>query len=272
MRYTMIVNRKSVEERAKILHCLVEGNSIRGTARLTNCSKNTVTKLLIDVGRACGWYQDRIMVDLSCRRLQVDEIWSFVNKKQKNLEYDSDEEGNVWTWTAICADTKLVPVWSVGPRTSEMAKAFISDLAFRIRNRIQLTSDGLPFYKDAVEEEFGSDIDFAMLVKTVNKKDKELDIQKRRIIGKPDEKHISTSFVERQNLTMRMGMRRFTRKTNAFSKKIENHMYAISLHFMYYNFVRIHRTLRVTPAMAANVTDKLWSLEDVAILAENYEN
>ena len=268
----MIMNKKPIEERAKILQCLIEGNSIRSTARLMNCSKNTVSKLLVDVGRACGWYQDQKMLHLPCIRVQVDEIWSFVNKKQKNLKYDSDEEGDVWTWVAICADTKLVPVWSVGPRSAEMAKSFIGDLAYRIPHRIQITSDGLPFYKDAVEEAFGADVDFAMLVKTVNEKEKELDIKTRRITGSPSERHISTSFVERQNLTMRMGIRRFTRKTNAFSKKIENHMYSISLHFMYYNFVRIHQTLKVTPAMEAGITDKLWSLEDVAILAENYEN
>lgn len=156
-------------------------------------------------------------------------------------------------------------------RTADMAKHFISDLSFRMRHRVQLTSDGLPFYKDAVEEAFGADVDFAMLVKTVNEKEKELEIEERRIIGSPNPKHISTSFVERQNLTMRMGIRRFTRKTNAFSKKLENHMYAISLHFMYYNFVRIHKSLRITPAMADNITDKLWSLEKIVMMAERYE-
>lgn len=267
----MKVNRKPIEERAKILQCLVEGNSIRGTARLTECSKNTVAKLLVDVGRACGWYQDKVMTKLSCTRIQVDEIWSFVNKKQKNLVFDSDEEGDVWTWTAICADTKLVPVWSVGPRSADMAKTFIADLSYRTLHRIQLTSDGLPFYKDAVEEAFGADVDFAMLVKNINEKDKELDMEQRRIIGNPNSKHISTSFVERQNLTMRMGIRRFTRKTNAFSKKLENHMYAISLHFMYYNFVRIHTTLKTTPAIEANITDRLWTLEDIIVMADDYE-
>jgi len=278
--YHKNMNRKSAQERAQILNCLVEGNSIRATSRLTGASKNTIVKLLAEVGTACAAYQDKHLRNLTCNRVQVDEIWSFVYAKQKNVpEGMEDKAGDVWTWTAIDAETKLVPSWWVGGRDTETASAFISDLAERMANRIQLTSDGHKPYLVAVENAFGNDVDFAQLVKIYgsaggDSPEKKYSpgeccgTKKTRIAGAPDDKHVSTSYVERQNLTMRMCMRRFTRLTNAFSKKVENHCHAIALHFMYYNFCRIHKSLRVSPAMAAKVTDRLWSLEDVVKLID----
>ena len=274
------MNRKSKKERAQILNCLVEGNSIRSTVRLTGASKNTIVKLLAEVGEACSWYQDTHLRNLPCQRVQMDEIWSFVYSKQKNVpEGMEGEAGDVWTWTSICADTKLVPSWRVGSRDAETAQDFVADLASRMAGRIQLTSDGLTKYKDAVESAFGADVDYAMLVKIYGSSiegqkryspSQFVTSKKEAITGNPNIDHVSTSFVERQNLTMRMSMRRFTRLTNAFSKKIENHSHAIALHFMHYNFCRIHKTLRVTPAMAAGVSDKLWSLEDVVDMMDAY--
>jgi IS1 family transposase len=277
------MNKLPAQTRAQILHCLVEGNSIRGTARLTGASKNTVTKLLIDAGRVCAAYQDAALRDLPCTRIQVDEIWSFVYSKQKNVpEGKRGEAGDIWTWTAICADTKLVPSWLVGARDAMYAHAFIHDLASRMAGRIQLTSDGLNAYIGAVEDAFGEDVDFAQLVKLYGDAPESAKgryspaectgTKKTRIKGRPDPKHVSTSYAERQNLTMRMAMRRFTRLTNAFSKKIENHAHAVALHFMHYNFVRIHKSLRVTPAMAAGVTDRLWDVSDIVALIEEAEN
>lgn len=274
------MNKLSIQKRAQILGMLVEGNSLRATSRMADCSINTVTKLLVDAGKACSAYQDKTLRNLPCKRLQCDEIWSFVYAKQKNVTGDMVEgAGDVWTWTAICADTKLIPCWMVGSRDAECANQFIEDLASRLASRIQLSTDGHKGYIHAVENAFGNDIDFAMLVKiygaTLQKEPSHRYSQaectgsiKEPIVGNPDEKHISTSFVERQNLTMRMSMRRFTRLTNAFSKKVENHAHAVSLHFMYYNFGRIHKTLRVTPAMEAGVSDHVWSLEEIAALIE----
>lgn len=274
------MNRKSVTERAKILHLLVEGNSLRSTSRIADCSINTVTKLMVEVAEACAWHQDTNLVNLPCKRVQVDEIWSFVYSKQKNIpEGMEGGAGDVWTWTAICADTKLVPSWRVGCRDAETARDFISDLAGRMSDRIQLTSDGFTKYRDAVEDAFGPDVDYAMLIKiygdTVEGQKRYSPAQctgadKRRITGSPDQAHISTSFAERQNLNMRMSMRRFTRLTNAFSKKVENHGHAVALHFMYYNFCRIHKSLKVSPAMAAGTSQTLWSLEDVVKMADDY--
>lgn len=274
------MNRKTTKERAQILNCLVEGNSIRSTVRLTGASKNTIVKLLEEIGEACAWYQDQNLRNLPCKRIQVDEIWSFVYSKQKNVpEGMEGEAGDVWTWTAIDADTKLVPSWRIGSRDSEVAHDFVGDLASRMANRIQLTSDGYKLYVNAVESAFGADVDYAMLVKIYGDN---VEGQKRyspakctgaikqEMAGKPDVKHISTSFAERQNLTMRMSMRRFTRLTNAFSKKVENHGHAIALHFMHYNFCRIHKSLKVAPAMAAGVSQTLWSLEDVVKMADAY--
>jgi len=279
------MNRKSVKERAQILSLLVEGNSLRATTRIIRetqggCSINTVTKLLEEIGEACAWYQDVNLRNLPCKRVQVDEIWSFVYSKQKNVpEGMEGEAGDVWTWTAIDADTKLVPSWCIGSRDADSAQDFISDLAGRMANRIQLTSDGHKAYIEAVEQSFGNGIDYAMLVKIYGdttegqKRYSPAECSgtiKRTMAGNPDHKHTSTSFVERQNLTMRMSMRRFTRLTNAFSKKVENHGHAIALHFMNYNFCRIHKTLKITPAMAAGVTQALWSLEDVVKMADDY--
>jgi IS1 family transposase len=281
------MNKKSIKERAQILSFLVEGNSLRATTRIIRetqggCSINTVTKLLEEIGEACAWYQDANLRNLPCKRVQVDEVWSFVYSKQKNVpEGMEGEAGDVWTWTAIDADTKLVPSWRIGSRDADSAQDFISDLAGRMANRIQLTSDGHKAYIEVVEQSFGNDVDYAMLVKIYGetsegqKRYSPAECSgtiKRTMAGNPDHKHTSTSFVERQNLTMRMSMRRFTRLTNAFSKKVENHSHAIALHFMHYNFCRIHKSLKLTPAMASGVTQTLWSLEDVVKMADNYWN
>lgn len=278
------MNRMPIAKRAQILGFLVEGMSLRAASRLADCSINTVTKLLVDVGAACSEYQDSALRNLPCKRIQCDEIWSFVGAKQKNVPADRAGEfgvGDVWTWTAIDADTKLVASWMVGERNAEAAGAFIDDLAGRLANRVQLTSDGLRLYVRAVEEAFGGDVDYAMLVKQYGEGPQSperkyspvefVSAEKKRITGNPDKAHVSTSYVERQNLTMRMSMRCFTRLTNGFSKKVENHAHAVALHFMYYNFGRIHKTLRVTPAMQAGVSDHVWSLEEIAALVPEPE-
>lgn len=273
------MNRMPLAKRAQVLGFLVEGMSLRAASRLADCSINTVTKLLVDVGMACAEYQDNALRKLRCRRIQCDEIWSFVGAKQKNVPAERRGEfgvGDVWTWTAIDADTKLVASWMVGTRDGDAARAFMGDLAPRLAHRVQLTTDGHKVYLDAVEEAFAWDVDYAMLVKHYGEGPQAPDrkyspvefvaAEKRRITGRPDPAHVSTSYVERQNLTMRMSCRRFTRLTNAFSKKVENHAHAVALHFMYYNFGRIHKTLRVTPAMEAGVADHVWSLEEIAAL------
>lgn len=272
------MNRLDIKKRAQIIGLLVEGNSLRAASRLADVSINTVTKLLVDVGCAAAEYQHNALRNLPCKRVQVDEIWSFVGAKEKNA---SDEQkaqgfGDIWTWTAICADTKLAASWWVGGRDGVTAKAFIQDLAGRLAHRVQMTTDGHKPYLEAIEAAFGNDIDYAMLVKMYGQAPEGqkrysppecVGCERHAITGSPDPKHISTSFVERQNLTMRMSMRRFTRLTNGFSKKVANHMHAVALHFMFYNFGRIHKTLRVTPAMAAGVTDHVWTLEEIAQLA-----
>lgn len=249
---------------------------------MSGAAKNTITKLLVDLGRACSEYQDGVMQNLPCRRLQADEIWSFVYAKKKNVPLEHRETfgyGDVWTWTAICADTKLIPSWLVGERTTDDARAFIGDLASRLAHRVQLTTDGLRAYLEAVEGTFGADIDYAVLHKLYGldpepekrySPAKCIGIDVRRISGDPDPEHISTSYVERQNLTMRMGMRRFTRLTNAFSKKVENLACAVSLHFMYYNFARLHSSLgkRTTPAMAAGVANHVWTPHEIVSLLD----
>lgn len=270
------MNRLPTEKRAQIIGCLVEGNSIRATVRMTGAAKNTVAKLLVDLGNACWKYQDKTLRNLPCKRVQVDEIWSFVYAKARNVPDEFKGQfgyGDVWTWTAICADTKLVPSWFVGSRNLDCAQSFIDDLASRLSNRIQLTSDGYHPYLEAVDNTFGKEIDYSQLIKLYGKSPEGekryspaqcIGADKRPVIGKPDPKHISTSYVERQNLTMRMSMRRFTRLTNGFSKKVENLAAAVSLHYMYYNFARVHQSLRVTPAMEAGVTDHVWTLEEIA--------
>lgn len=281
-----IMNRLSIQDRARILHCLVEGNSMRATSRMCDVSINTVTKLLVDVGSACLKYQDEAMRDLPCTRIQCDEIWSFCSMKEKNVPKDHKGEpgyGDVWTWTAICADTKLVPSFMVGKRYAEYAQWFIQDLSHRLRQRVQLTTDGHKAYLEAVDRAFGTEIDYAMLVKLYGPAEGNQNERrysqgaccgsiKGTVCGEPDAKYISTSYVERQNLTMRMGMRRFTRLTNGFSKKIQNLECAVALHFMHYNFGRIHKSLRVTPAMEAGIADHIWSLEEIAALATEPRN
>lgn len=273
------MNSLPLTKRAQILGLLVEGNSINSTCRITGAAKATVLKLLTDVGQACAEFQNEVLRNLPCKRVQCDEVWSFVGAKQKNVPAELQGTfgmGDVWTWTAICADTKLIASWMVGTRDGDAAKLFIDDLAGRLASRVQLTTDGHRAYLEAVERAFGSDIDYAMLVKTYGEGPKSPErkyspaefvcASKVKIAGEPDKAHVSTSYVERQNLTLRMSCRRFTRLTNAFSKKLENHAHAIALHFMYYNFGRIHKTLRVTPAMEAGITKHIWSLEEIAAL------
>jgi IS1 family transposase len=277
------MNKLSTEKQAQIIHSLVEGNSIRATCRMTGAAKGTVLKLLAEVGAACDEYQNKTLVNLTCKRIQADEIWSFVYAKEKNVPEELQGTlgiGDVYTWTAIEAETKLAVSWLVGKRDGETAKVFMQDVASRLKNRVQLTTDGLKAYLEAVEDAFGSEIDFAQLVKIYGSTSATLsnearysppkftEAKKIPVTGSPDRKHISTSYVERQNLTMRMSMRRFTRLTNAFSKKIENLEHAVALHFMYYNFCRVHQTLRVTPAMEAKVTDHVWTILEVLELLD----
>jgi len=277
------MNKLDQKARAQILHLLCEGQSIRAITRITGASKNTVIKLLVDAGRACSAYQDRVLRNLKSERVQLDEIWSFAYAKAANVEKAKAapaNAGDVWTWTAIDADTKLLISWYVGDRDTDSALAFLDDLKGRIVNRVQLTSDGWRSYEVAVGTIFGDQVDYAMLVKiygpTMEGERRYspavcLGAKKAKRIGSPDPKHVSTSYVERHNLTMRMHMRRFTRLTNAFSKKVENHVAAVSLHAFYYNFVRLHKTLKVTPAMAAGVTDRLWEMSDLVEMLEAFE-
>ena len=270
------------EKRVQIVVALVEGNSIRATARMAGCSKNTVVKLLSDLGYACAAYQDEALHDLPCKRVQADEIWSFIAKKQKNVRGDEEQwVGDVWTYTAICADTKLCVSYLIGARNGSVVREFMEDVASRLENRVQLTTDGHVMYLEAVDMAFGGEIDYAMLQKIYGSDPegqkryspaKSTGIEVQPISGTPDPAHINTSYVERQNLTMRMSMRCFTRLTNAFSKKIENHAASIALHFAYYNWCRPHRSLRteknnrVTPAMAAGLADRPMTIEQLVDL------
>lgn len=278
------MNKLDAAARSQILHLLCEGQSIRATTRVTGASKNTVIKLLVDAGKACMAYHDANVQDVKAKRIQVDEIWSFTYAKQKNVAVAKaapDGAGDTWTWTAIDADSKLIVSYFVGGRDGECAMWFMDDLRSRLANRVQLTSDGHKAYLEAVEGAFGDDIDYAMLVKIYGASSDSAKgryspaectgARKERITGNPDKAHISTSYAERQNKTMRMHMRRFTRLTDGFSKKVENHAYAVALHMMYYNFVRIHTTLRVTPAMAAGVSSRLWEIGDIVKLVEDAE-
>jgi len=278
------MNKLQTEKRSKILHCLCEGNSMRATARLTGVSINTVVKLLIDAGNACSRYQDEVFRNLSCKRIQCDEVWAFVGAKEKNATAEQKVKGwgDVWTWAAIDADTKLIPCWYVGTRDGGAAYHFIHDLASRLASRVQLTTDGHKAYLNAVEDAFGCEIDYGMLVKIYGAEQQGGEVRyspaqcmgarKANITGKPDFKHISTSYVERSNLTMRMGMRRFTRLTNGFSKKIENHEHSVALHFMHYNFCRIHKSLRVTPAMEAGIADHVWEISEMVEMIDRLSN
>ena len=250
---------------------------MRSISRVTDVSINTVTKLLVDAGETCLALHDELVHDVRASRIQCDEIWSFCYAKQKNVataKAASEDAGDVWTWTALDADTKMIVSYFVGDRSGQSAIVLMDDLCSRLNNRVQITTDGHKAYLEAVEGAFGGDVDYAQLIKLYGDVPDAhkgryspadcTGIKKNRVEGNPDMKHVSTSYVERQNLNMRMGMRRFTRLTNAFSKKLENHIHALALYFMFYNFVRIHKTLKVTPAMAARVTDRLWSMEDIA--------
>lgn len=271
------MNKLPHSKRIQILSMLCEGSSMRSISRIADVSINTVSKLLVEAGEACLILHDETVKNVKASRVQCDEIWSFCYAKDKNVKTAKDAPegaGDVWTWTAIDADTKLIVSYFVGDRSGQSAIALMDDLRDRLSNRVQLTTDGHKAYLEAVEGAFGADVDYAQLVKlygAVGGKAAEVryspaectGIIKNRIEGKPDLQHVSTSYVERQNLTMRMSMRRFTRLTNGFSKKLDNHIHALALYFVFYNFTRIHKTLRMSPAMAAGITDRLWSLDDV---------
>jgi len=273
------MNKLTQATRVQIISALVEGNSIRATCRMTGAAKGTVLKLLVDLGQACATYLDRTLRNLNCQRIQCDEVWSFCYAKEKNVPEEMKGKlgfGDVWTWTAIDADTKLIVSYLVGGRNTSYATKFIADLASRLSNRIQLTTDGHRAYLTAVENGFGGEVDYAMLDKIYSTPPNKgttryspaecCGTRKIKVKGKADIAQVSTSFVERQNLTMRMSIRRMTRLTNAFSKKIENQAHAVAIHFMHYNFCRIHQTLRVTPGMQAGIADHVWELEELADL------
>lgn len=272
------MNRLSTSDRAQVIRCSVEGNSIRSTVRMTGVAKNTVAKLLIELGAACTVYMDGAMRNLPCKRIQVDEIWSFVYAKEKNVTMEIAQRqvaGSVWTWTAIDADTKLIPCWLIGKRDAGCATEFMQDLAGRLANRIQLTSDGLKVYVNAIFDAFGADIDYSILHKIYGRDMPDasryspatcIGCEKRPMIGDPDPAHISTSYVERANLSMRMSMRRFTRLTNGFSKKIENHAASIAIYFTWYNFGRVHQTLKTTPAIKSGIASHVWTVDEMVNL------
>jgi IS1 family transposase len=277
------MNTLNKSKKAQVISALVEGNSIRATVRMTGASKNAIARLMAKLGPACEEYQNRVLRNLPCKRIQCDEIWQFCYAKSKNVPADKQGQfgyGDVWTWVTLCADTKLICNWRIGTRGASTAYSLMHDLAGRLAYRIQLTTDGHRVYADAVESAFGSEIDYAMLVKMYgNDRESETRYSPAECIGcktaaisrNPNPRHISTSFVERQNLTMRMQMRRFTRLTNAFSKKVDNLGYAVALHFMYYNFCRIHQTLRVTPAMEAGIADHVWDIAEIVSLLNESE-
>ena len=274
------MNQLSTAKRVQVIAALVEGSSIRSTEHMTGVAKNTILHLLADIGTACAHFQDICLTGLPCKHIQADEIWSFCHAKEKNLRDELKGTfgyGDVWTWTAICANCKLVPSWLVGLRDADYGSVFMHDLPRRLKHRVQLTTDGHRAYLEAVESAFGAEIDYAMLVKIYGQpRDGSprysplecIGTQTHNIQGTPDPAHISTSYAERQNLTMRMAMRRFTRLTNAFRKKVENLQHATSLYFMYYNFARIHSTLRVTPAMEAGISRHIWTIREIVDLLE----
>ncbi len=280
------MNRLPIEKRVQIVSLLVEGMSMRSVSRVADVSINTVTKLLEDVGAASSAYMDQVMRDLTITDVQVDEIWAFIGAKQKNVPANADPArglGDCYTFTAIDRTTKLMPCYMLGYRTAECAQQFMQDLESRLANRIQLTTDGMGGYPAAVAKAFGVDVDYAVLNKSYEGGPMVVEAKRRYspavcvgatkevVCGSPELKQVSTSHVERANLTMRMGMRRFTRLTNGFSKKIEMHMHAVSLHFMHYNFARIHKTLKVTPAMQAGLSDHVWSVEEIVRLVAEPE-
>ena len=279
-RSSIMVSMKQITQQQKVhvVRCLIEGNSIRSTGRITGVSKNTIVKLLMELGCACAAYHNRHVRNLKVRRMQCDEIWSFVGAKEKHTSIEKKQEGwgDVWTWTGIDADTKLIISYLVGGRDGGWAHDFMEDCAKRIKNRVQITTDGHKAYLDAVEDSFGADIDYAQLQKIYGAPSAEdqrkysparcIGCDLKVVSGDPDPKHISTSYVERQNLSMRMGMRRFTRLTNGFSKKVDNHRHMVALYFLYYNFGRVHQTLRVTPAMEAGIAGHVWSIDEICAL------
>jgi IS1 family transposase len=282
LRYKASMNKLSRERRAQILGMMVEGNSIRAIV-MTGASKNTIVKLLEDAGEAFSTYQDHAFRDLACKRIQLDEIWAYSYCKQRTVPFAKnapEEAGDLWTWVALDAETKLVPSWRVGDLSGTTAIEFVCDLSRRLANRVQITSDGHRAYLEAVETGFGADVDYAQLIKMCGEiphpagRYSPAQIQGTKTYccaGNPNLKHISTSYIKRQNLTMRMSMKRFVRLSNGFSKKAENHAHSVAIHFMHYNFVRIHQILRVTPAIAAGVTTKLWGLTDMVRVIEEWE-
>lgn len=276
--YAQFMNRLTIETRAKIVGMMVEGNRLRAISRMCDISINTVSKLLVDLGEAAMTYHDANVRNIRVRRLQADGIWSFIGCKQKNVKSERVIEGwgDVWTWVGLDADTKLCVSYLVGGRDASWAQDFMQDCADRIQSRVQVTTDGHKAYLSAVEGAFGMDVDFATLQKIYGAP---TDAEQRRyspakcigsdmkvVMGNPDPRHVSTSFVERSNLTMRMSMRRFSRLTNGHSKKLSNHAYAVAIHFLHYNFARVHKSLRITPAMEAGIADHVWTLEEIAAL------
>jgi len=279
------MKRLDASRRSQVIAALVEGNSLRSTSRMTGVAINTVVKLAVDAGAACSDYQDRVMRNLPCKRIQVDECWAFCYAKAKNVTAEIAAKhpgaGDVWTWAAIDADSKLIPCWIIGPRDGVTARIFVSDLAGRLADRIQLTSDGLSVYLNAVERAFHGDVDYAQLVKIYGDASEGqkryspaecIGCERKGVTGNPDPEYVSTSYIERANLSLRMGMRRFTRLTNGFSKKIENHAASVALFLMYYNFARVHQSLRCSPAMAAGMDSRLWEIKDIVAMIEAHEN
>ena len=278
------MNRLSAQERAQVIGCLIEGCSIRATVRMTGVSKKTVMRLLVEVGEVCADYQDFAFKNLKCKRLQLDEMWSWIYCKDKNrteeIARKCPDAGDIWLWVCIDADSKLVASWRLGQRDLATAKDFVEDIAKRVKGRVQITTDQLRTYLNVIEDTFGGEADYAQLHKIYSAaRDTEtrysparcIGCEMKEVSGRPDPKHVSTSFVERQNWTVRGTMRRYTRLSNGFSRKLENHAAATALNYFAYNFIKIHRTLRMSPAMAAGVTDRLWSVEDLVALWEAYE-
>jgi IS1 family transposase len=278
------MNRLDSTTRAQIINCLIEGCSIRATVRMTGAAKKTVMRAVVEIGAVCEDYQDKVFQNLKCKRLQLDEMWSWIYCKDKNrtekIAAKNPAAGDIWLWVAIDAETKLVPSWMLGQRDFKTASAFIYDLSCRLANRVQITTDGHRAYLQAIEDVFGADVDYSILQKIYGFPQENetryspatcIGCEMKPMIGNPDPEHVSTSFIERQNWTVRTNMRRYTRLSNGFSRKLENHAAAVALNYFAYNFIKIHRTLRVTPAMAAKVTDRLWEVSDLVALWEEYE-
>jgi IS1 family transposase len=278
------MNRLSAQERSRVIGCLIEGCSIRATVRMTGVAKKTVMRLLVEVGEVCADYQDQVFRNLRSKRLQLDEMWSWIYCKDKNrteeIARKNPDAGDVWLWVCVDADSKLVPSWRLGQRDLATAKDFVDDIAKRVKGRVQITTDALRTYVNVIEDAFGGQADYAQLHKVYSAPQENetrysparcTGCSMKEVSGRPNYRHVSTSFVERQNWTVRTNMRRYTRLSNGFSRKLENHAAATALNYFAYNFIKIHRTLRTSPAMAAGVTDRLWSVEDLVALWEAYE-